>query len=227
MIKNIIFDLDGTLIDSAEDIINCLKLAYSYTGVKYHVEIGREAIGPSLNKIFHLISPSISGEEERSLVNCFRNCYDNCGCPRTVLYNGISEMLIKLKNNNQNLFVVTNKPNKSTNSIINNLKCCYFDEIVCIDSCKEIIGSQSKSTMVSYLINKRNLNNNLTVMVGDSIEDVRAAQANNLISIAVFNGYGDENSIRKSQPDYVLNKTKDLLNLISLINKIAVNTESS
>jgi len=219
MVKNIIFDFDGTLVDSAEDIIDCLKSAYSFAGIKYHIEIDRKVIGPPLKKILCSISPSINSEEEELLVNYFRNCYDNCGYTRTTLYDGISDLLTQLKNKNKRLFIVTNKPDNPTRGIINNLGICFFDEVICIDNFTENSNNRSKGAMISYLINKNGLNRNSTVMVGDSVEDICAAQDNSLISIAVLNGYGQENAIKENKPDYILDKTKDLLELVSLIDK--------
>lgn len=76
-IKNIIFDLDGTLINSAGDIIHCLKNAYISIPEYSNMEISSSIIGPPLNELIKKITPEITEEQAQIVTKEFRNCYDN------------------------------------------------------------------------------------------------------------------------------------------------------
>lgn len=216
MVKNVIFDFDGTIVDSAGDIIDCLESAYKLAGIKRSFVIERKIIGPALNKLLYLISPSITSREEAALINFFRDCYEKCGYQKTFIYEGVRGLLEELKKV-RTLFIVTNKPERLTRQIIDKLNIDYFEEIVCIDTFRSEVNDRSKSGMLSYLIKKRSLSQRDTLFVGDSAEDMQAAYSNNLISVAVLGGYGTKEELRESKPDYFLEQTKDLLSIILAI----------
>lgn len=217
MIENIIFDLDGTLIDSSGDIIDCLKRSYELAGIKINVNIDESYIGPPLVEMLNSITPFLSKEQIDLVVKNFRSCYDESSYNKTILYDGVQELLENLRKIGIKMFIATNKPIKPTQKIITALKIDYFHDIVSIDS---IEGCKlDKINMISYLFRKWNLTKSTTIMVSDSVSDIMVAHSYGLICVSVLNGYGKADEIKENKPDYILNEVKDLLDLVNDINK--------
>lgn len=207
--KNIIFDLDGTLIDSAGDVAHCLKKAYSVIPGFSNVEISESFIfiGPPLNEIIKKITPDLTEEQTRIVIKQFRNCYDNSSFLKTKLYEGVYELIQNLKRHNIKMFITTNKPFFVTKKILKNLMIDDFDDVVSLDV---VAGEKmDKTEMVSYLINKWGIEKDTTLMVGDDASDIIAAHINGLKSVAILNGYGDVNTIYKVKPLYVIDTIND------------------
>lgn len=216
MYKNIIFDLDGTLIDSADDIIDCLKKAYSKISELDNAVINRAHIGPPLSETIKKITPHINEMQFKKIVNEFKNCYDSSSYPKTRAYEGVYDILNKLASLDTKIFIVTNKRIIPTRRLIKNLKIEIMRDVITPDLLQGII--MDKTEMLSHLIRKWDINNNNTLMVGDSASDVIAAHNNGIISVVILNGYGDIKAVNESEPDYIIEKIEELYDLIYKIN---------
>jgi phosphoglycolate phosphatase len=216
IIDNIIFDLDGTLVDSAGDIIDCLEKAYAATSRCHAIWIDKSFIGPPLREMITMLTPELDAEDVERVIRNFRRCYDSSQLGKTTFQEGASDLLSFLRAQNKKLFIVTNKPRIPTEIIIKNLKIDYVHDIITPDirpGC-----SLSKPKMISYVKNKWNLNDDRTMMVGDTASDAYAARENRLISVIVLNGYGDRESIQESRPEYIVDKLDALKEILTVFN---------
>lgn len=188
-IDNIIFDLDGTLVDSLPGIeYACHYAVDSVCPDRGSFEL-RPFIGPPIRDIFHRIFPDIDGNELESLVKEFRKAYDNVGWKKTVLYDGVKAALIELENLNVRNYLVTSKPNFPTEKILDllDIRNCFMD-VVCPDSVTP--DFLSKSDEMAYLIARNALDHEKVLCVGDSNSDQAAATACGIRFAAASYGYG-------------------------------------
>lgn len=212
MIKNILFDLDGTLIYSAEDIIHCLKKAYQAVGIPCAIKDTRTIVGPPLKHVIHTITPNITDETVATIITNFKNMYDTSSYPTTLFVAGAKELLRRAYEKKIKMFVVTNKRLVPTKRILEKLYSVeYFDDIVTSDSHE---GVQHKRDMINYIIVQHKLELQNTVMVGDAESDIVAAHANGIASIAYMRGYGDATLLRNAQPSYSVNELNEVCDMI-------------
>jgi phosphoglycolate phosphatase len=215
VITDIIFDLDGTLVDSAADIISCLERAFVAASYPHLVRVDKSFIGPPLGELIRLVSPGISDREAEAVKGHFRKYYDGSTLDRTTFMIGARETLELLQAMNRKLYLVTNKPKRPTEIILNNLKIDCFCDIITPDV--QPGRTLSKPEMVSLVMRKWGLDSRWTGMVGDTVHDVHAARENKIISIIVTNGYGDERSIRESRPEHIIENLRSFNTIISRI----------
>ena len=209
--ENIIFDLDGTLVDSQEDIKFSLKTAIAMTkGIEIDVAILK--IGPPLDEMIRTMIPATSINEIDEIKRVFRLTYKNCGFKKTTCFSGMEILLRNLKGLNKRLYIATNKPGYLTNQIIEKLKIVYFNDICTIDTITA--HPLSKKEMITLLIGKNQLDRNLTVHVGDSFIDVVSASENAISSIGVGYGYETKGNILKANPDFFFDTVTQLGNFL-------------
>jgi phosphoglycolate phosphatase len=212
VITDFLFDLDGTLVDSSADIIHCLKSAYAAASFPLPITVVRSFIGPPLNELIRLVSPGISNRDAEAIQEHFRTCYDKSTMARTIFMEGASDTLELLKIMNRKMYLVTNKPKKPTEIILNNLNIDCFCDIMTPDVQPGRI--LSKPEMVALVMMKWGLDSRFTGMVGDTAHDVKAARENGIISIIVKNGYGNEQTIRESRPEHLIDNLSAFGSLI-------------
>ncbi len=212
-INNIIFDLDGTLINSAGDVVYCLKNAYGSIPEFHNVEISESFIGPPLNELIKKITPDLTEEQTHTITKEFRNCYDNSSFLKTRLNEGVYKLIQNLKHLNIKIFIATNKPFLVTKKILKTLMIDDFDDIITLDL---VAGKKmDKTEMISYLINKWGIEKDTTLMVGDDASDIIAAHNNGLRSVAILGGYGDIDKMHKAKPLYAIKSIDDFDNLLN------------
>ena len=211
MVKNIIFDFDGTLVDSAREIVDCLRKAYLKHGI--NVSISTSQIGPALPELIKEITPNLKQEEILAIIYEFRSYYDSGGYRSTKPYQGIVEFLNTLRRSGIKLFIVTNKRHLSTSHIIKNLRLGEFAEVLAVDSIPEV---NAKYELVSRIIKKWKLDVNDTILVGDSVSDIEAAYKNKIKSILVTYGYG-YNSAARTMANHVADSVAELYPILGLM----------
>ncbi|NVN95426.1 MAG: HAD-IA family hydrolase [Bacteroidetes bacterium] len=209
--ENIIFDFDGTLVDSQADIKDSLKAAiYKIKGV--NIDSSSFKIGPPLEEMIKTILINISQDETNKIVNSFRAIYNESGFNKTFCYRGIENLLKTLKETNKRIYIATNKPENLTKKIIKKLNIDFFDDICTVDKIEGVF--LLKKEMISLLIKKNKLNRKTTLMIGDSASDVRSGRENDITTIGVGYGYGIREEIIKAIPDFYFDTTQQLIDFL-------------
>ncbi len=209
--SGVIFDLDGTVINSAEDIVDALRLAYLENGTRVDGALDSTCIGPPLKDMISKLTPGLEQTELARIIQSFRRIYDASPYEKTKLYDGIREVVLQLTLRNIPLFIATNKPKHAAMSLLSKFELsAHLLEVMAPDSVDGI--AFSKSEMLNCLKSKWNLRT--SYFVGDSSEDIRAAHENNFWSIAVLYGYGRKDSLTAEKPHYIVEKAADILSVI-------------
>ncbi len=201
-IKNILFDLDGTLIDSQEGITGSIQFALQTLGVTPpSSEELRWCIGPPLRDSFPKLLNTIDLNKIEQALALYRSRYFEIGLYNNKIYDGVESMLKKLKTAQYRLFVATSKMEVFMTEILDFLKLSdYFDAMygATIDGARK-----SKTEILEYLLAEQKLELTQTVMVGDREYDIKAAQENNIRSIGVTYGYGTLKELKEANPNSI------------------------
>ena len=184
--KAIFFDLDGTLTDSGEGIINCATLALEHFGIPVpsREEMG-VFVGPPLDQTF--IKFGIPAEKAQEAIDVFRSRYLVVGKFENTPYPGIRELLEKLKSQGHRLFVATSKPETTAVEILHKFELAQYFEVICGAT---LDGTRvHKADVIAYLLGKIGTPEDI-LMVGDTEFDVTGAAAHSIKTIGVSWGYG-------------------------------------
>ncbi|MFY0653051.1 MAG: HAD-IA family hydrolase [Cyclobacteriaceae bacterium] len=183
MHKNVLFDLDGTIIEPEEGIINSVLFALNKLGIKEDDRVAlRSFIGPPLTDSF---TERYQLSETRALeaVKCYREFFSEKGILQNTLYDGVVDMLEELAGAGFRLFVATSKPTFYAEKIISRYGLDkYFEAVVGsnMDNTRK-----DKTEIIKHVITEYKLNSHETVMVGDRKYDIIGAHDNLIRSIGV------------------------------------------
>ena len=184
--KSILFDLDGTLTDSGEGIMNCAVYALAHFGIPTPTEAElRTFVGPPLTETFARFGVPKDRLEEA--VRVYRSRYLPIGKFENHPYPGIRELLEKLKADGHALFVATSKPETTSVEILQHFGMEGYFEKICGASTD--FSRNSKEAVIAYLLDSCGARDN-AVMVGDTAYDVIGAKAHGIPTIGVSWGYG-------------------------------------
>lgn len=210
MSQVILFDLDGTLTESGEGIINCVQYALEKLGKKEeHPENLQCFIGPPLKEQF--MKYAGLGEEEREkAVVYYRERYTTTGIFENRLYPKIPELLELLKINNKILAVASSKPEVYVKQILEHFQIAdYFTAIVG----SELDGRRTeKAEVIEEALRRMHLEEerDKVLMVGDRSHDVQGAISCGLQCIGVAYGYGSREELEKAGAVYIADSVEDL-----------------
>jgi phosphoglycolate phosphatase len=207
--KHLLFDLDGTIIEPKEGIVNSIRHAADLMG----------AVMPSEEELHQFIGPPIMDSFQEKLklnyaqaleaVSHFRRYYAETGIHQNALFRGIADVLHALKQEGYTLYVATSKPTVFAKEILEEHALDkYFVEIV---GCNLDNSRSDKTEIIGYIVQKYGLDTSQCLMIGDTKFDIVGAKNHQMLSVGVTYGHGD---FSQHQPNYVVDSCPELELLI-------------
>ena len=195
----IMFDLDGTLADTKGDLATAVNLTLQDFGLALKPpEVIYTYVGDGVR---HLLQRSFDGSKEGVLeqaVEAFRKHYLTHLVDTTCLYPGIESVLEHFKEKKR--AVITNKPEEYTLKLINGLKAQHhFDLII---GSNGVYPLKPDPGMILSALEQLGVSSERALMIGDSVNDIRASRCAGVKVCAVGYGLGDSGLLKKENPDY-------------------------
>jgi phosphoglycolate phosphatase len=212
-IKIIIFDLDGTLVDSSVDICHAINYAIEGTGIKpVNVERTIQLIGEGISRLFEkLLSAEKSDADRHVLAERFMEHYNKHLTDNTPLYPGVKDILEALSGFRK--VIITNKRHDASAKILDTLGIAkYFDFIVGSDSTP---GKKPSPIPIQFVLEKFSIKPEDAVIIGDSNFDVDAGKAAGIKTIAVTYGYRPVEALQEA--DFIVNSMPQVVPIIKLL----------
>ncbi len=219
-----IFDLDGTLIDSLDDLARAMNTTLERYGIKaVDRETVRRGLGNGAHNLVHhsfdaavkagskhLSDPAagLSPAELVALVEQalpeYRSEYEKCCVDKTVLYPGIRLWLESLKKQGSRLAVLTNKPEELAQHILKALEAdSFFDCIYGPESAGKL---KPEPAGILRILEETGTPPRRALMIGDSGVDIRTARNAGIASCGITGGLGDEAELRSLEPEYFIER---------------------
>ncbi len=197
MYHTVLFDLDGTLTDSAPGITNSVAYALRKWGIEEkNLDILRKFVGPPLDESFAKYY-GFPPEKCWKAIEYYREYYLPKGLYENRVYDGIEELLEWLRGTGRRAVVATSKPEPAAVQVLEYFHLApYFDVI----AGATMDGSRvKKSDVIRYALERAGIQDAAgVVMVGDRENDIEGAKANGLASIGVLYGYGSREELEEA-----------------------------
>jgi len=208
-IRHVIFDFDGTIVDSldvAVQLINQAAEKYNFQPIKSE-DLEKLRRMPMLERFkafnvspYHI--PRIGLEITRNYAKSLSSIK---------IFDGMREVILTLKERGLTLSIISSNSNQNIRRFLAENKLDVFDHIYCS---KNLFG---KERTIGSLIKKLNLNRNELIYVGDEHRDIMACQANRIKVIAVTWGLDTVETLEEAQPSFLARKPSDILDIIAKI----------
>lgn len=210
--KNVFLDLDGTLTDSGEGIMNSVAYSLRKFGIE---ETDREKlrtfIGPPLYASY-MREYGFDHEKALLAVDFYREYFAPKGIYENRVYEGIPELLGDLKDAGVKLYLATSKPEPYATEIVNHFGLAgYLDGLFGSTMTEE---RTNKADVIAYALEMTGIDKADVVMVGDRNHDIHGAKANDVASIGVLFGYGDREELWDAGADMIAKTVEDLRQIL-------------
>jgi phosphoglycolate phosphatase len=184
----LLFDLDGTLIDSLPGIEFSVGEAFKTCKLPLPDGSLRELIGPPIRTILSRVGNIVEESSLDALERAFRASYDNEGWHKTACFPEADRVVKMLHDRGHRLFVVSNKPRQVSLQILTRERIReYFEAIVTRDSRSP--NYRGKEEMIEVLLAERTIAREKCLLVGDTMEDANAAASVGIDFIWMTHGY--------------------------------------
>lgn len=211
--KYVLFDLDGTLTDSAPGITNSVIYALK----KYGIEVDDRKslykfVGPPLADSFERYY-GFSKEKIKKTIEYYHEYYREKGMFENLVYEGLENLLKTLKDNDMTLIVATSKPQVLAQKILEHFNIAKY--FTCIAG-SNLDGTRSKKgEVITYALESCGITDlSEVIMIGDRKYDIIGAKQAGVTSIGVLYGYGDRNELEKAGADFIADTVEDIEKLL-------------
>lgn len=214
----VLFDLDGTLTDSAPGIVNCLRYAFDALGIEHPDDATmRSHLGPPLIVTLRDHYGLDAAAADRGIAK-YRERYHDVGLFENAVYDGIPSLLDELDTTDAVLAIATSKPTPSATRILEHFDLARHFAFI---GGAELDGTrQHKADVIAHTLDELAGMGELgtgdrLVMVGDRMHDIAGAIAHGIPGIGVLWGYGDEAELRSAGAVAVVSDTTALLQALT------------
>lgn len=211
-IELLIFDLDGTLVDSKYDLtsaVNFTRQKYGFSDLS-PLEVA-SYLGSGIKRLLDTVLPDIAESDKKNAFSQFNNFYSNHLVDNTVVYNGIIELLEALKDVNK--VILSNKTEAYSKIIAERLGLSkYFVKICGGDTFPE---KKPSSLPLNSIIDEFKVKKEHVLMVGDGINDILCGKSAGISTIAVLYGYSSRQKIESNSPTFIAENPAEILKYLT------------
>ncbi len=213
-IEAMLFDLDGTLLDTLADIANSLNLAFIEEGLQTHsVEAFRGFVGNGVFELVRAALPQANRDDENvaRIVEKFRVNYAKGWAGETVIYPGIEELLAKLRERGVKTCVLSNKPDDFTREMVRH----FFPEHPFTFVMGHHKGFPAKPDPAStlHMIEQMGISREKAAYVGDMHVDIQTALNAGILPVGVSWGFCTKDALRQAGAEIIVDRAIEILNL--------------
>ena len=211
-IQNLLFDLDGTLVDSSQTISASIEFALESMGIDSANRTPVEkVIGASLFDIFRN-EFDLTDEQAYVAIDLYREHYDSLNQAGTLVYDNIRDVLPRLRTAGFRLFIATVKPTQIAEKVLSDLDLrSWFDGVAGSSMDSE---RRDKSSIIAHALRKFDLDPSCSMMIGDRNQDITGARENGLLAMAVTYGFGSREELHSVQPDHTVDGSEEIASLL-------------
>ncbi len=208
----VIFDWDGTLMDSIGKIVSCMQQTATELSLSVPSETAiRDIIGLSMDEALNVLHPEACTMTREKMIAVYRQHYLQLNQTPSPVFFGVEELLTTLKESGHQLAVATGKARAGLNRVLNETGFMdYFHSSRCADEAK----SKPDPQMLHELLAQLNIAPERAVMVGDSIHDLNMANNAGVDAIGVSYGAHNETTLQQANPIAVVDSPLAMLPII-------------
>ncbi len=208
----IIFDWDGTLVNSIDWIVDCIQKAAAECGCGIPGDQEtRDIIGLSIKKAMQKLFPGLDAVTQESLVKRYSELFFSKKIARSDLFEGVYPLLEDLKKSGYQLAVATGKNRVGLDKALLDTQTVDLFEVT---KCADETMSKPNPAMLNEIINHLDVSKERAVMVGDSIHDLQMAANADIAAIGVACGAHSVATLEQYNPLHCLQRTHELHKLL-------------
>ncbi len=204
----LLFDLDGTLTDSARGIHNSFRYALKALDRPEPTAAQlSKCVGPPLWESFET-QFGLTGDMNKEAVRQYRVYYEAGGIFENSVYDGVPQMLSALRERGYRLIVASSKKEESVIRVLD-----HFDLLKYFDlpgGSDENVNRISKSQVIAYIIDLTGLDRDRALMIGDREHDIIGARAHGIDSMGALWGYGSMEELKAAGATYIAASPADV-----------------
>jgi len=212
-VEALLFDLDGTLIDSARDLANSIRSLQRRLGRPESTDAEVAAfIGDGVVKLVSRALPGVEGPDLRQAIDFFKGHYRRHCLETTRPYRGVREILGHFRH--KKLAVVTNKPVRISRQILDSLGLLScFSYVLGGDSLR---FKKPEPEPVRFVLSHLRISNpRQAVLVGDGVNDVLAGRGAGCYTCGILSNISNPEALRLARPDFLIKNTIELMRIFN------------
>ena len=214
--KSVIFDFDGTLIDSSPSILECFERVLEEANLQPVVTLDNSLIGPPLRQTLKKLTGLPNGDALEQLAAHFQRNYDMEDYRATRVYPGVEELLSKFVSHKIPMAIATNKRLKPTLKILDHLGWGkYFQIAATLDT--PCPPHKDKASLIRSVLADIGGESSKSFYLGDKWEDGEAAMANGMPFIAAGWGYGNWGEAKLPLGWYLIQSPYELMEQLDVL----------
>ncbi len=208
----IIFDWDGTLVDSIDWIVHCIQQAAVRHGCPVPTkQATKDIIGLSIENAIQTLFPKVDSTVRQLIATDYSQTFFSRQISRDDLFPGVYDMLEQFRNDGYRLAVATGKKSSGLHEAI---QATGVADLFCTTRCSDQTASKPDPLMIDEIIAELGVNKQRTLMVGDSVHDLQMALNAQVASVGVTCGAHPAETLQQYQPLLCLNYPTDLIGLL-------------
>ncbi len=208
----IVFDWDGTLINTIDWIALCLQTAGEDHGLeKPEAQAAKDVIGLCIESAVQALYPEANKPTQENVVKVYSKMYSSKRLSRNDFFPGVYDMLVKLKEIGYQLAIATGKTRNGLTRALNATDTC---DLFSITRCADETASKPNPLMLHEIMAHVGVPPKRTLMVGDSVHDLQMAKNADIPSVGVTCGANDTQALQQFNPLLCLQQPTELLNYL-------------